>query len=76
MPRVLLCYIRILTPLHVGEGAVVGVLKGHPVVVEDHVVVHRREDAGHEGLAHFAAVTVAVAVQELVEGLDSGSLGA
>lgn len=64
----------LLTPLHVGEGAVVGVLEGHPVVREDHVVVHRREDVGHEGLADLATVAVAVAVQEFVEGLDTGSL--
>lgn len=59
-----------LTSLHVGQRAVVGVLKGLAVVVEDHVVVHRCEDGGYQGLADLAAIAVAMLVQELVERHD------
>lgn len=63
-----------LTPLHVGEGAVVGVLEGRAVVLEDHVVGHRGQDIGHQGLAHLASVPIAVAVEELVEAGDASGL--
>lgn len=62
------------TSLHVGEGAVVGVLESESVVVVDHVVVDGGEDARHERLADLAAVAVPVLLEQLVERLDARAL--
>ena len=58
------------TTLHVGQGAIVGVLKCITAVVDNNVIVQRRHDGSHGGLANFTSVAMSVLGENLFKGID------
>jgi len=56
--------------LHVGEKAVIGVLKSNVVIFKDVFIPAGGKDAGDGRFADFAAVTFAVFIQEFIKGVD------